>query len=103
MEQFDLFGHPFELNYKGNYRYRTCFGGLMSIVFVVVMISLSAEIVLHIAQSDVKSVGVYHDYIDLHETSGANSEIFYPYLHEFKIAIGFTEFCPLSIGRFKMK
>jgi hypothetical protein len=102
LEQFDLFGHAFELNYKGNRRYRTCFGGLMSVAFVITMSALSAEIVLKIIQSEVKSVSIYNDYINLYDSAGESNQVYFPYMNDFKIAIGFTKKCPLSIGRFQM-
>jgi hypothetical protein len=55
MEKFDIFGHKVNFTFKNNMNYRTNFGGLCSILLLIIVSVFAARSLLRMASRDVLS------------------------------------------------
>ena len=96
VNQVDLFGPNVTLNFQGSHKIRTVPGALLSIIFVILMVALIAETTIEVSHEMTTTINS-DTYIDI----DAEESAFYPFKHDFRIAVGYTEPIPESIGSFE--
>ena len=46
LKRFDMFGEQIKLTYKGDYKYRTKLGALMTIIFLVLVLTYASFVLV---------------------------------------------------------